>query len=160
MDGDCFATLESLYPNLLKQILMNASVFGRMKPKQKSSLVNDFGSLGYTTCMCGDGSNDCGALKSADVGISLSQAEASIAAPFTSKCESLSCVPEVIKEGRCSLSTSFSMIKFMVLYSMIQFFTVVLLTSVSHTHRANPTQISKNLFLISCLGRFFRKLAR
>lgn len=33
---------------------------------------------------CGDGANDCAALKSGDVGISLSAAEASIAAPFTS----------------------------------------------------------------------------
>jgi cation-transporting ATPase 13A3/4/5 len=35
--------------------------------------------------MCGDGANDCCALIAADVGLSLSQAEASIAAPFTSK---------------------------------------------------------------------------
>jgi len=34
--------------------------------------------------MCGDGANDCAALKAASVGISLSEAEASIAAPFTS----------------------------------------------------------------------------
>ena len=57
--------------------------------------------------MCGDGANDCGALKTADIGISLSEAEASIAAPFTSQIQDISSVIEVLKEGRCSLTTSF-----------------------------------------------------
>ena len=35
--------------------------------------------------MVGDGSNDCGALRTADAGISLSMADASVAAPFTSQ---------------------------------------------------------------------------
>jgi P-type E1-E2 ATPase len=39
--------------------------------------------------MVGDGANDCGALKAAHVGISLSEAEASVAAPFTSRYVSL-----------------------------------------------------------------------
>lgn len=73
--------------------------------------------------MCGDGANDCGALKTADVGISLSESEASIAAPFTSKVQNISCVPTLIKEGKCSLVTSFQAFKFYQMYSMIQFFT-------------------------------------
>ena len=57
--------------------------------------------------MCGDGANDCGALKTADVGISLSEAEASIAAPFTSRIQDISCVIKVFREGRAALITSF-----------------------------------------------------
>ena len=37
--------------------------------------------------MVGDGCNDCGALRTADAGISLSMADASVAAPFTSQGE-------------------------------------------------------------------------
>lgn len=57
--------------------------------------------------MCGDGANDCSALKAADVGVSLSDAEASIAAPFTSKISDISCVVKVLREGRAALVTSF-----------------------------------------------------
>jgi cation-transporting ATPase 13A3/4/5 len=57
--------------------------------------------------MCGDGANDCNALKSADVGLSLSDAEASIAAPFTSQIQDISSVILLLREGRCALTTSF-----------------------------------------------------
>ena len=53
--------------------------------------------------MCGDGANDCNALKTADMGISLSEAEASIAAPFTSQIQDISCVVTLLREGRCAL---------------------------------------------------------
>ena len=51
----------------------------------------------YYVAMCGDGANDCGALKTAHTGISLSEAEASVASPFTSKEQNISCVPTVIR---------------------------------------------------------------
>lgn len=47
--------------------------------------------------MCGDGANDCGALRTAHAGISLSEAEASVASPFTSRIANISCVPTVIR---------------------------------------------------------------
>jgi cation-transporting ATPase 13A2 len=69
--------------------------------------------------MCGDGANDCAALKTADIGISLSEAEASIAAPFSSRILDISAVTILLREGKCALVTSFSMFKFIELYSWI-----------------------------------------
>jgi len=96
---------------------------------KKNEVVERLQGLGYTVLMCGDGANDCAALKAADVGISLSEAEASVAAPFTTSTPDIGCVLELIKEGRAALVTSFSCFKYMALYSLIQFTTVTLLYS-------------------------------
>ena len=63
------------------------------------------------------------------MGVSLSEAEASIAAPFTCKKQDIGCIIDLLKEGRCSLTTAFQCIKFMSLYSMIQFCSVSILYS-------------------------------
>ncbi|XP_059711448.1 probable cation-transporting ATPase 13A4 isoform X3 [Haemorhous mexicanus] len=108
-------------------LLLNGTVFARMSPSQKSSLVEEFQKLDYFVGMCGDGANDCGALKVAHAGISLSEQEASVASPFTSRTPSIACVPELIREGRAALVTSFCMFKYMALYSIIQYLGVLLL---------------------------------
>lgn len=94
-------------------MLVKTQVFARMSPDEKNEVVERLQSLGYTVLMCGDGANDCAALKAADVGLSLSEAEASVAAPFTSRTPDISCVLEVIREGRAALVTSFSCFKYM-----------------------------------------------
>ncbi|ANB14233.1 Ypk9p [Sugiyamaella lignohabitans] len=111
----------------LEQMLIKGSIFARMSPDEKHELVERLQQIGYTTGFCGDGANDCGALKAADVGISLSEAEASVAAPFTSRKFEIDCVLDVIGEGRCALATSFSCFKYMSLYSAIQFVSVSIL---------------------------------
>ncbi len=79
------------------QALVRGQVFARMSPDEKHELVEKLQSIDYCCVFCGDGANDCSALKAADVGISLSEAEASVAAPFTSRVFDISCVPEVIR---------------------------------------------------------------
>ena len=123
--GDVFRwIIDFASPKVLREMLVVGQVFARMSPDEKHELVEKLQSIDYCAGFCGDGANDCGALKAADVGISLSEAEASVAAPFTSRIFDISCVPEVIREGRAALVTSFSCFKYMSLYSAIQFTSV------------------------------------
>lgn len=55
----------------------------------------------------------------------------SVAAPFTSQVQNISCVKLLALEGRCALSTSFAIFKYMALYSLIQFFSILILYNVS-----------------------------
>lgn len=106
--------------------------------------------------MCGDGANDCGALKAAHTGISLSEAESSVASPFTSKNANITCVLDVIKEGRAALVTSFGIFKYMAAYSLCQFVSVLILYSID----SNLTDIEFlyiDLFIISIFAFFFGK---
>uniref|UniRef100_A0A4W5KGT3 ATPase cation transporting 13A2 n=1 Tax=Hucho hucho TaxID=62062 RepID=A0A4W5KGT3_9TELE len=127
INGKSFSALCDHFPEYLPKVLMRGTVYARMAPEQKTQLVTELQKLNYRVGMCGDGANDCGALRAADVGVSLSEAEASVASPFTSKSDNISCVPLLIREGRCSLVTSFSLFKYMALYSLIQFSSVLIL---------------------------------
>ncbi|TVY85195.1 putative cation-transporting ATPase [Lachnellula suecica] len=125
VSGDVFRWIIDFAPlGVLHRMLVCGQVFARMSPDEKHELVEKLQSIDYCCGFCGDGANDCGALKAADVGISLSEAEASVAAPFTSRVFDITCVPEVIREGRAALVTSFSCFKYMSLYSAIQFTSV------------------------------------
>uniref|UniRef100_A0A8D2MYP3 Cation-transporting ATPase n=1 Tax=Zonotrichia albicollis TaxID=44394 RepID=A0A8D2MYP3_ZONAL len=115
MSGKSYQIVAHHFRHLLPKLLLNGTVFARMSPSQKS-IPNEFES----EC-------DFQALKVAHAGISLSEQEASVASPFTSRTPSIACVPELIREGRAALVTSFCMFKYMALYSIIQYLGVLLL---------------------------------
>ncbi|XP_062987808.1 probable cation-transporting ATPase 13A5 [Elgaria multicarinata webbii] len=127
LNGNSYHVLVKYFNDVLPKILVNGTVFARMSPGQKSSLVEEFQKLDYYVGMCGDGANDCGALKMAHAGISLSEQEASVASPFTSQTPNIECVPELIREGRASLVASFAVFKYLTLYGMVQFISAALL---------------------------------
>uniref|UniRef100_A0A8C6F071 Uncharacterized protein n=1 Tax=Monodon monoceros TaxID=40151 RepID=A0A8C6F071_MONMO len=121
VSGKSYQVIFQHFNSLLPKILVNGTIFARMFPGQKSSLIEEFQKLNYYVGMCGDGANDCGALKMAHAGILLSEQEASVASPFTLKTANMECVSHLIKESLAALVSSFGVFKYLIMYSIIHF---------------------------------------
>lgn len=158
--GKTFRILREYYPSLLNKVIIRGSVFARMAPDQKQQLIEMLQDTGYYVAMCGDGANDCGALKAAHAGVSLSETEASVASPFTSKNANISCIPVLIREGRASLVTAFGILKYMACYSICQFASVILLytVSISFFYRSQFAYYFITLMPIRSPGYSYRSL--
>jgi cation-transporting ATPase 13A2 len=143
--------MQTLSRMQFSKILINCTVFARMSPENKASVVERLQETGLYVGMIGDGANDSLALRAAHVGISLSQVEASVSAPFTSMIPNIACIPRVLCEGRGSLATSFCLFQFMALYSTIQFTNAVLIVF-SDSFLSNNEYLYQDLFIVFILA--------
>ncbi|KAG0829246.1 hypothetical protein G6F19_007837 [Rhizopus arrhizus] len=99
----------------IQEYLFRTRVFARMTPVDKMKCVELWMERAITA-MCGDGGNDCGALRSAHVGMAMSEAEASVVSPFSTPRRSIGACVDLVIQGRSALATSFASYKYLIMY--------------------------------------------
>ncbi|OHT14736.1 E1-E2 ATPase family protein [Tritrichomonas foetus] len=135
--------LSKLSSKEFSDVVRHCNVFARMSPQSKEDVLYKLKELGERTLMCGDGTNDVGALKQAHVGVGLVEnsldiaidddeykpklGAASIAAPFVSKRSTISACIDLIRFGRATLSSTIDLFKQLSLNCLISAYSVSVL---------------------------------
>jgi cation-transporting ATPase 13A1 len=127
------------------EIFRYIKMYCRVSPMQKDDIVKMLIKAGLNPSMCGDGSNDVGALKRAVIGVALLNSEekdktknkqpfnifsleddssikggdVTAAAPFTAKSGSIKCIKNIFIQGRCTLVITFQMYKILALNCLL-----------------------------------------
>lgn len=143
-------TYEDTFVNWFMESVM---IFSRAKPHDKTRIIQKLIKMGHYTMMTGDGTNDCGALKAAHVGVALSDTEASIVAPFSSRSKSVGDIPKILAEGRCALVTSFTAFKYMAVYPVVQLISSCVAVYF-HTQLADGQYLFDDIGLVFGLATF------
>ncbi|CAD8208856.1 unnamed protein product [Paramecium octaurelia] len=120
---------EELHIKLFASICLNARVFARMRPEQKSMVVEKLQDLKKMVLMIGDGANDCAAIKQANVGVSFAQSDAAYSAPYSSADDSIDCVRQVLLDGRCALQNALEVFQYYVGASVIKYIAAMITMS-------------------------------
>lgn len=136
--------ISNLFPNK-HEMFQFIKLYCRVNPMQKDDIIKMLMKAGLNPSMCGDGSNDVGALKRAVIGVALlnsedndkskknqpfnifsleddstiKSGEVTAAAPFTSKSGSIKCIKNIFIQGRCTLVITFQMYKILALNCLL-----------------------------------------
>ena len=123
-EGSSVEENEEVQLNLLRQIVIDKGIlFFRMNPNDKTKLVQLFKKQNQNNivAMCGDGANDCSALISADVGVSLKSRENIImTSHFMAKTKSIKVIEDILNIGKACYENCTMILKILLIYSVIK----------------------------------------
>ena len=135
------------YHDIFVKIISNTLVFARMQPEHKTLLIQCLKKQNKIVAMCGDGVNDVGALRSADVGISLGADQSSASAHFMSSGQDIRCLLKLLCEGKACVSNFLACYKFMLVLCLIKFISCNFLFQINSI-LMNSQTILVDLFII------------
>ena len=136
------------YHDIFIKIISNTLVFARMQPEHKTLLIQCLKKQNKIVAMCGDGVNDVGALRSADVGISLGADESSASAHFMSTGQDIKCLLKLLCEGKACVSNFLACYKFMLVLCLIKFITCNFLFQINSILTNNQTILVDLLIIL------------
>lgn len=131
--------LNKLTKKEFESVVKTCNVYARMSPHDKEEIMHKLRALDQKTLMCGDGTNDVGALKQANVGVGIIEnsvdvemsdeeyhpklGAVSVAAPFVAKRGTISSCVDLIRFGRATLSSTIDLFKQLSLNCLISAYT-------------------------------------
>jgi len=134
--------------NILRQIIVDRGIlFFRMSPNDKTKLIQLFKKQDSNNivAMCGDGANDCSALISADVGVSLKSRENIImTSHLMAKTKSIAVINDIINIGKACYENSTLILKILLIYTEIKITTRCLLK------KYNDNLTKRQYFYLDC----------
>ena len=175
--------IKSQIPNIYS-ITQYIKLFCRMSKKNKIQIISNLKSVGRNPLMCGDGTNDIGALKVANIGVTLLNIKESFTGkkdflyfeedtiiknwdttavtPFISKGESIKCIKNILLMGKCALFTNIQLHKIFIINSISNIYIESILTlkgiKFSEYQYTNLSFIISLFFLMSSKAKPLNKL--
>ncbi|KAG9509998.1 Manganese-transporting ATPase 13A1, partial [Fragariocoptes setiger] len=108
LTGDALSFICEMHASFASKLIQTIKVFARVSPKQKETIVTSLKGAGHHVLMCGDGTNDVGALKHAHVGVALlSTSSPSVSSGSTSSSgQTTTCSSPINRENNSNSNNS------------------------------------------------------
>lgn len=157
LKGDVLQGTDSLSSEELERVL-NASIFARVTPEQKLTLISLYRERGKIVAMTGDGVNDAPALKKADIGVAMGKRGTQVAkeaADMVIKDDRFSTIVVAIRYGRGIFNNIRNFIYYLISGNVSEVAIITLATLVGAPLPLLPLQI----LYINLIGDVFPALA-
>ncbi|MBQ7600119.1 MAG: HAD-IC family P-type ATPase, partial [Clostridia bacterium] len=143
-NSDKYVNLASVPEDKFEEAVLTYTVFGRVTPDQKRSILKVLKKNGHTVAMTGDGVNDVLALKEADCSIAMASGSevASQISQLVLLDSNFSSMPHIVSEGRRVINNIQRSASLFIVKNIFSFFMAMLAIIIAFEYPFAPRQIT------------------